>query len=222
MLAFCAILIAGDKQMLEKVSCLLADGLIRRSTAKERDRELYVYGFMVTLSTLFMMVSILLIGAVFFDFFSAALYLLVFTSLRVCSGGYHCGTYGGCFARVQPCLCFGDAGIRVHPAPARAPVGFGRTFAALRALYPLQYAGAPSKLSNRAKSGVQKPADVGRPDGFLFAFDSFRHGFAAGCAPGAALLVRSCVDGHTGFHIYGNSKGTSKGGTQTCLIFLRI
>ena len=98
MLAFCAILIAGDKQMLEKVSCLLADGLIRRSTAKERDRELYVYGFMVTLSTLFMMVSILLIGAVFFDFFSAALYLLVFTSLRVCSGGYHCGTYGGCFA----------------------------------------------------------------------------------------------------------------------------
>lgn len=222
MLAFCAILIAGDKQMLEKVSCLLADGLIRRSTAKERDRELYVYGFMVTLSTLFMMVSILLIGAVFFDFFSAALYLLVFTSLRVCSGGYHCGTYGGCFAvsnlAYVSVMLVSECILRLR----EPPVGFGRTFAALRALYPLQYAGAPSKLSNRAKSGVQKPADVGRPDGFLFAFDSFRHGFAAGCAPGAALLVRSCVDGHTGFHIYGNSKGTSKGGTQTCLIFLRI
>lgn len=83
--------------MLEKISCFLADSLIFRCAEKKRNREIYVYGFMLILSTFFGMISITVIGAVVFDFFSAVLYLFIFTLLRICSGGYHCGTYGGCF-----------------------------------------------------------------------------------------------------------------------------
>ncbi len=88
---------------------------------------------------------------------------------------------------------------------ARMPADFIR-------LYSLQCACAPSQLSDWSEAYRQKPPNVDGVDCFVFTFDSDGYGVAAGYTVGTALSMRGSADGYAGFYIYGNRKGTEKGG----------
>ncbi len=88
---------------------------------------------------------------------------------------------------------------------ARMPADFIR-------LYSLQCACAPSQLSDWSEAYRQKPPNVDGADCFVFTFDSDGYGVAAGYTVGTALSMRGSADGYAGFYIYGNRKGTEKGG----------
>ena len=83
--------------MLEKISVKLADILVQKNAVKEEEEDVYVYGIMLSLSTYLGMLSIILISAVFFEWYLGILFLAVYTPIRVYCGGYHCNTYLSCF-----------------------------------------------------------------------------------------------------------------------------
>lgn len=90
--------------MLEKLSARLTEALLRRGAAEESKREIFEYGFQITLSTLLWLVTITAVGLVCFDWRFLICYLLFYLPVRQFAGGYHCSTYGCCY--VLSCLMF--------------------------------------------------------------------------------------------------------------------
>ncbi len=83
--------------MLNICAVWLTNKLYRHCSLEENRRPVYIYGFELFLSTSSSMISILLISTLFFGSFSGCLFLAVFITLRLFSGGYHAETYGRCF-----------------------------------------------------------------------------------------------------------------------------
>jgi len=73
--------------MLEKLSARLTEALLRRGAAEESKRELFEYGFQITLSTLLWLATITVIGLVFFDWRFLLCYLLFYLPIRQFAGG---------------------------------------------------------------------------------------------------------------------------------------
>ncbi len=61
------------------------------------DKEIYVYGWSLLLSTLGSFLAMLLLGTVLGQLPGTLLYILFFCSLRIYAGGYHAASYGNCF-----------------------------------------------------------------------------------------------------------------------------
>ncbi len=83
--------------MLEAVSVKLTDVFVRKQIIAAQQRPVFEYGFMLTISTLLCVLSILLIAFLCGSLAAGILFLAVFMPLRSCCGGYHCKTYGACF-----------------------------------------------------------------------------------------------------------------------------
>lgn len=60
-------------------------------------RDIYVYGSELFLSTFLGVLSIILISGLSGHFFSGFIFLLIFISIRLFSGGFHASTYLRCF-----------------------------------------------------------------------------------------------------------------------------
>lgn len=58
--------------------------------------DFYRYGFEITISTILNFLFVLTIGAVTCHFIESIVFLFTFILLRVCTGGYHAGTYFRC------------------------------------------------------------------------------------------------------------------------------
>ena len=83
--------------MLNNCAEWLTKKLYDHCSLEETRRPVYIYGFELFLSTVSSMISILIISAIFFHTYSGCLFLAVFITLRLFSGGYHAETYGRCF-----------------------------------------------------------------------------------------------------------------------------
>lgn len=83
--------------MLNNCAVWLTKKLYDHCSLEEVKRPVYIYGFELFLSTASSMISILIISAIFFQIYSGCLFLAVFITLRLFSGGYHAETYGRCF-----------------------------------------------------------------------------------------------------------------------------
>ncbi|WP_442872277.1 accessory gene regulator B family protein [Anaerocolumna sp. AGMB13020] len=78
-----------------KSTCLL----MRKNSIEEEDKELYMYGFYIIYSTLFIILSITAISCfIFNDIIYSFLYIIVFIPVRAFAGGYHSNSYFGCFS----------------------------------------------------------------------------------------------------------------------------
>ena len=62
-----------------------------------KDRDTYIYGLELLISTLFASVSILLLGFFIGELISAVAYLLVYFFLKSYTGGYHAKHYYQCY-----------------------------------------------------------------------------------------------------------------------------
>lgn len=82
----------------------LTDYVIQKGTVKEEERELYEYGFTITLETgLFVLFS--LFASLFLHMFKEGiLFFLIFAPLRSYAGGLHLDKFHSCF--ILSCLTF--------------------------------------------------------------------------------------------------------------------
>ena len=84
--------------MLHLLADTLATTLCRNlGIDSSSKREIYVYGFMLLISTMFSAISILVIAAVLDQFVFACIFLVIYILLRMVSGGYHAMTYSRCY-----------------------------------------------------------------------------------------------------------------------------
>ena len=81
------------EQIIEPIVCKL----FQKYITDDAQKEVYVYGATLILTTLLGIVSILLLSAIFFSIWDGVLFLTVFSVVRTSAGGYHCKTYLKCF-----------------------------------------------------------------------------------------------------------------------------
>lgn len=83
--------------MLNKLSYILATKLLKKVKNSNFDIEVYVYGFELIMSTLVCFVTILLLSLSLSELREGILFIIIFASLRIFTGGYHAKTYRKCF-----------------------------------------------------------------------------------------------------------------------------
>ncbi len=84
--------------MLNKISYKATNFLLSKKYIDKNLFAVYEYGFQILFSTLFGTVSITLLSIFLFNIWYALIFCAFFMPLRTFTGGYHCKTYGGCFA----------------------------------------------------------------------------------------------------------------------------
>lgn len=82
--------------MIAKLSRIIADFFIRQKVVPEEQREVYEYGFELSISSVIGILIILAIGLVSGRFWESVVFYIVFCFTRLFTGGYHASTYLGC------------------------------------------------------------------------------------------------------------------------------
>lgn len=83
--------------MIEYISNHIADIFIRNKIISSRNRDVYVYGLFLILSTLQTSVVILVVAAILGNVFIGIVFLISMMLPRFFVGGYHANTYFKCF-----------------------------------------------------------------------------------------------------------------------------
>lgn len=86
----------GDSNM-KSISQKIVYWLWGHQNGYQEKQEIYQYGMMLFLTSLGGIISILLLALFLFNTVDGIVFLLIFCSLRLFSGGYHCKTYLSCF-----------------------------------------------------------------------------------------------------------------------------
>lgn len=81
------------KMMCEDLSFIL----VKNRIISEEDRDIYIYGLELLLNGLLVIGTIILLGVLFNKILITGVFLLIFCSLRMYSGGYHANQYWKCF-----------------------------------------------------------------------------------------------------------------------------
>lgn len=82
----------------------LADYIIQRGTIKEDEREIYEYGFSITIEILLCVIACFSISMALHTFVEGILFFVIFIPLRSYAGGLHLSSYWSCFS--LSCLTF--------------------------------------------------------------------------------------------------------------------
>lgn len=82
----------------EKLSCMIADFLIKDNAIAQKDYEIYKYGFELLVYNLEQAILLLVLGMFMKQLWITVVFLGVFTSLRRYTGGYHANTRVECTA----------------------------------------------------------------------------------------------------------------------------
>lgn len=83
--------------MINKISAKLIQKLLGSMDDIKQSEQIYVYGMEILLSTVIEIFTILFSAMLFSVFNEAILFLFIFISLRIFTGGYHANTYRKCF-----------------------------------------------------------------------------------------------------------------------------
>lgn len=82
--------------MINNLSNRITQKLIAKGTITEDERELYVYGFFVLLSTLMYFLLTLVLGLIAGCFLESVIFFAAFQFIRKYAGGYHASTETRC------------------------------------------------------------------------------------------------------------------------------
>lgn len=82
--------------MISKLSTRLADFLLSKSTIKDEEHELYVYGLFMLLSQLMFFILICIFGLVLHCITESIIFYIAFQFIRKYAGGYHAKTEARC------------------------------------------------------------------------------------------------------------------------------
>lgn len=82
--------------MIRLLSSRLADFLCEKSIIPEEDKEIYIYGNELLISSLIGIALVCIVGIILGEFLSTLVFLIVFVINRQFSGGYHASTFFKC------------------------------------------------------------------------------------------------------------------------------
>lgn len=82
--------------MIAKLSRIIADFFIRQKVVPEEQREVYEYGFELSISSVIGILTVLAIGLVSGRFWESVVFYIVFCFTRLFTGGFHASTYLRC------------------------------------------------------------------------------------------------------------------------------
>lgn len=82
--------------MLNKISNILAQSLIKSMKDVKYDQEVYVYGFELVISTLTCWTMIVITSLLLSNAISGIIFIATFSTLRIFAGGYHAKSYSKC------------------------------------------------------------------------------------------------------------------------------
>ena len=83
--------------MVKRISKTVTSAMIERQAVDPAEREIYEYGFQITLSSVISFTSAVVIGFLFSRPLAMLLFLICFASMRMYSGGYHARSYLLCY-----------------------------------------------------------------------------------------------------------------------------
>ena len=80
----------------EKLSCMIADFLLKDNAIAKEEYEIYQYGFELLMYCIEQTMLLLILGILMHQFWLTIVFVFVFVSLRQYTGGYHADTRIGC------------------------------------------------------------------------------------------------------------------------------
>lgn len=83
--------------MLENTAEKLTQMLVDKAELEACEKEIYLYGIELIISTISCLLVILLQAYLLSNFTSGLVFIMVFAPLRTFTGGYHANTYKNCF-----------------------------------------------------------------------------------------------------------------------------
>ena len=83
--------------MLRNISSRLTDKLIAQKEFCHYDRDVYIYGIELIISTLAGLISIIGVSKLYSCTILGVIFIIFFVPLRLFTGGYHANTYGKCY-----------------------------------------------------------------------------------------------------------------------------
>lgn len=75
--------------MIAKLSHIIADFFVQKKVVSEEQREIYEYGFELSISSIIGILIILTIGLISRRFWESIVFYIVFCFTRLFTGGYH-------------------------------------------------------------------------------------------------------------------------------------
>jgi accessory gene regulator B len=133
---------------LELIANKITDFFVRNGAAAEDDRDIYVYGLIVTFSHAIGLVITLLLGFLLAVPLKLLIFFAMFTALRVSSGGYHAGSFWKCTV-VSLLMMFAVViVIRFTPGIVHIPLMFALSIASILIVFRF----APVAHENRPLS----------------------------------------------------------------------
>jgi len=85
-----------EQIMMSRLSYMVTDYLLNRGKIEKSDREIYHYGYILLLDGLLDTILLLIFGIIIQEFVLTVFFVLVFTTTRMFSGGYHANTRWQC------------------------------------------------------------------------------------------------------------------------------
>ena len=79
--------------MIAKLSRIIADFFIRQKVVSEEQREVYEYGFELSISSVIGIIIVLAIGFISGKFWESVVFYIVFCITRLFTGGYHASNH---------------------------------------------------------------------------------------------------------------------------------
>ena len=134
---------------MKRIAEVLTDYVIQKGMVKEEDRELYEYGFTMTIEVGLFVLSCLFISLYLHMLMEGILIFLIFAPLRSYAGGLHLDKFRSCF--ILSCLTF--SGILLIVRYVHIPMLF--SFIALFILEAAVYALYPVENINREVDGEE-------------------------------------------------------------------
>lgn len=124
---------------MKRLEEVLTDYVIQKGMVKEEDRELYEYGFTMTIEVGLFVLSCLFVSLYLHMLMEGILFFLTFAPLRSYAGGLHLDRFHSCF--ILSCLTF--SGILLIVRYVHIPMLFSLIAlfileAAVYALYPVE------------------------------------------------------------------------------------
>lgn len=91
------------KKMLLQLSNIITNYFLKKEIIGIEKKEVLIYGFQLTFSTLSSIITILIFSCLI-NIFYGIIFLIFFMPIRFCSGGYHANTYLKCFIYTNSCF----------------------------------------------------------------------------------------------------------------------
>lgn len=82
--------------MSERLACMVTDFLLRKKVIEKKDSEIYHYGYDMLFSGILQSLFLFALGCTFGNLDVTIVFVVVFITLRSCTGGYHADTRMGC------------------------------------------------------------------------------------------------------------------------------